>query len=91
MYWEVVKPTLVGNTLRATGGDRLRPIIFIFIESGIALLCLQLAQIVLSVIDTNATIIVYPPIVGMGRMLNVIITFVIITCFFANIVDLARE
>ena len=91
VYWEVVKPTLVGNTLRATGGDRLRPIIFIFIESGIALLCLQLAQIVLSVIDTNATIIVYPPIVGMGRMLNVIITFVIITCFFANIVDLARE
>ena len=92
VYWEVVKPTLAGNTLRAqTAGDRLRPIIFIFIESGIALLCLQLAQIVLGVIQTNAAIIVYQPIGGMGRMLNVIVTFVIITYFFADIVDLARE
>ena len=44
-----VKPTLVERTLGSTGGTKLRHIIFVVIESGMALFVIQLVGLVLSI------------------------------------------
>ena len=82
VYWQVVKPAVAGKTFGATGGSRLRPVIFILIESGMALLCMQLAQMVLNVVQTDAAIIVDQPIAYIVQMLNVITRSTIIVYFF---------
>jgi len=70
VYWQVVKPAVAGKTFGATGGSRLRPVIFILIESGMALLCMQLAQMVLNVVQTKTAIIVDQPVAYIVQMLN---------------------
>ena len=77
VYLEVVKPTSGG-----TGESKLRPVIFILIESGMALLCMQLAQFVLYFIQTDGALVVDQPIAYTLQMLNVTIKSVIITLFF---------
>ena len=77
------KPTSVERTLgslSSTGGSKLRHIIFIIIESGMALFAIQLVRVVLSIVNlqTGSTKFVGPVIgiefvIGIHEMLNVII------------------
>ena len=74
-----VKPTLVerpsslGGSL-ATGGTKLRPVIFIIIESGMALFAIQLARVVLSCLQLNlSTVLAFNLTIGINQMFNVII------------------
>ena len=72
--------TLLDRTLGSTGGTKLRHIIFIIIESGMALFAIQLVRIVLSILASqggpvqsyNAIIRVYL-VTGIGEMFSVII------------------
>ena len=60
--------------LGATGGDTLRAIIFILIESGMALFSIQFARFMIILLYTNIRIWEsYPLIVSAHEMLNVII------------------
>ena len=77
VYLEVVKPTGSG-----TGKSKLQPVIFMLIESGMALLCMQLADLVLFIIQTDSTLVVDQPIAYTLQMLSVTIKSVIITFFF---------
>jgi hypothetical protein len=77
------KPTSVERTLgslNSTGGSKLRHIIFIIIESGMALFAIQLVRVVLTSLDsqTVSTAFVGPVIgmefvIGIHQMFNVII------------------
>jgi hypothetical protein len=78
-----LKPTSVERTLgslSSTGGSKLRHIIFIIIESGMALFAIQLVRVVVSILaDQTVTTVFTGPVVGMylvigiHQMLNVII------------------
>ena len=46
-----VKPTSVERTLGSTGGNKFRHIMFIIIESGMALFVIQLVRVVLGLIS----------------------------------------
>ena len=82
VYCEVVRTASVESTLRTTARSKLWLIIFIFIESGIFLLCMQLAQLVLNIVQTDAAIRVDQPFAYIVEVLNVIIRSVIFTRFF---------
>ena len=72
-----VKPTLTERTLGATGGTKLRHIrvIFIIIESGMALFAIQLVRVVLSCLPLQpSTIIAFSLTIGINQMFNVVIT-----------------
>jgi anaerobic C4-dicarboxylate transporter len=66
-----------------TGGRKLRSIIFIIIESGMALFAIQLARLVVAATGerTNAELDIYPLIAGIHEMLNVVISSVIATLY----------
>ena len=71
-----VKPTFVEQTLGslATGGTKLRPVIFIIIESGMALFVIQLVRVVLSCLPLQtSTVLAFNLTIGINRMFNVII------------------
>jgi hypothetical protein len=59
-----------------TGGRKLRSIIFIIIESGMALFAIQLARLVIAAtaLLTNAEGDIYQLITGIHTMLNVVIS-----------------
>lgn len=63
-----------------TAGRRLRSVIFIVIESGIALLAIQIAWFVLTVVRTEPSCL--PIFIGIHQMFNVIIRPVTATCYF---------
>ena len=63
--------TSVDRTLGSTGGSKLRHVVFIIIESGMALFAVQLVRLVLYILPTNKT--VYYLLVGVNQMFNVII------------------
>jgi hypothetical protein len=74
-----LKPTSVEQTLGSSGGSKLRHIIFIIIESGMALFAIQLVRVVLSsmVAQTVYTGFTGPVVgvnfvIGIHKMLNVI-------------------
>jgi hypothetical protein len=69
-----------------TGGRKLRSIIFIIIESGMALFTIQLARLVIAVTGqrTNAEGGIYQLIVGIHEVLNVVISSVIVTSYFTD-------
>jgi hypothetical protein len=50
----VVKTTSVEQSLGSTGGSKLRHIMFIIIESGMALLAVQLVRLVLYGVETTS-------------------------------------
>ena len=71
-----VKPTFVEQTLGslATGGTKLRPVIFIIIESGMALFVIQLVRVVLSCLPLQtSTVLAFNLTIGINQMFNVII------------------
>ena len=69
-----------------TGGRKLRSVIFIIIESGMALFAIQLARLVIYATGqgTDAEEDIYQFIVGMHEMLNVVISSVIVTLYFTD-------
>ncbi|KAF8801525.1 hypothetical protein BYT27DRAFT_7341856 [Phlegmacium glaucopus] len=69
VYWNV-KNTLNKNTLGAAGGSKLRSIIFIVIESGMALLACQMAWIVSALVMTTAAIEAMDVSEGVHEMVN---------------------
>ena len=82
VYWEV-KP-LYYRPFGRTGGSKLRPIIFVIIESGLALFSIQLAWLVMNLDPTQAAVIAATPVFYIQRMLNVIISSVIVTYNFID-------
>ena len=82
-----VKPTSVEQTLGLTGGTTLRHIVFVVIESGMALLVIQLVRVVLGNLPsgvtnaTNTTIAFYL-VIGTSQMFNVIIRSAYFYLFF---------
>ena len=81
------------KSLGVTGGRKLHSIIFIIIESGMALFAIQLARVVLAAIMLNGNSeinVPYSLIVPIHEMLNVIISSVIVASCFTDNVDLAR-
>jgi hypothetical protein len=86
--------TSVELTLGTTGGTKLRHVIFIIIESGMALLAVQLVRVALYNIRVVgpvtvrwADIIVYNIFIGINQMFNVVIRSVhfYFFCFTDNI------
>ena len=86
VFQEVKTATVDDQTLGITGGSTLRRVIFIIIESGMALFSIQLARLVVIVvmINTNAATVqdAYDLIVCIHDMLNVIIISVIAMLFY---------
>ena len=81
------------KSLGFTGGRKLRSVIFVIIESGMALFAIQLARVVLSAIILNGNSgveVAYNLILPIHEMLNVITSSVIATLCFTDNVDLAR-
>jgi hypothetical protein len=77
--------------LGATGGSKLRSIIFVLIESGMALFSIQLARLVVNTSSTETAEAAFDFIVGIHEMFNVIIRLIIATCYFTDSIGLARE
>jgi hypothetical protein len=75
-----------------TGGTKLRSVIFIIIESGMALFAIQLVRVVLSCLPfTLSTCLAFNLTIGINQMLNVIIISVHFYIFcFTNNIYLAR-
>lgn len=71
-----------------TGVSKLRPIIFVIIESGLVLFSIQLAYLVVILLEFEIGICVTSSI---QRMLTVIISSVIVTCNFTDKVMVVRE
>ena len=69
-----VKPsTSVERTLGSTGGNNFQHIMFIIIESGIALFAIQLVRFVLEFISVPVEVVYYDFVAAINQMLNVII------------------
>jgi hypothetical protein len=76
--------TSIERTLGTTGGTKLRHVLFVIIESGMALLAVQLARFVLYNLTvqsdaSQSTTGAYMIFVGINEMFNVIIRSV---CFY---------
>ena len=72
---EVKTSTADDQILGVTGGSRLRRVIFIIIESGMALFSIQLARLLVSIIgNTDAAYDAFYLIASIHEMLNVIMT-----------------
>jgi hypothetical protein len=82
------------RTLGTNGGSKLKHVIFIIIESGMALLAVQLARVTLysQPVQSGSTIIAYIMFIGINEMFNVIIRTVRFNffCFTYNIYFLDR-
>ena len=66
--------TSVERTLGTTGGTKLRHVTFIIIESGMALLAVQLARFVVYNLPQSVSAInAYPIFIGINEMFNVVI------------------
>ena len=80
--------------VRVIGGRKLRSIIFVIIESGFALVVIQLVRVTLTLPPLfRKSTPIYDAltfIMVTHQMFNVIITLVIINLYFADNIDLAR-
>ena len=75
VFQEVKTATADDQTLGVTGGSTLERVIFIIIESGMALFSIQLARLVVIIMNaTDAATDAYYLIGGIHEMLNVIMT-----------------
>ena len=83
VFQEVKACTANDQCLGVTGGSTLRRVIFILIESGMALFAIQLARLLVSIVyvldGTDASFAAVHLTTGMHEMLNVIIRSVIVT------------
>ena len=70
------------------GGRKFRSIIFIIIESGMALFAIQLARLVIATTPfrfrTDAEGVIFDLIISIHEMLNVVISSVIVTLYFTD-------
>ena len=82
VYWEV-KP-LYDQPFGRTGGSKLRPLIFIIIESGLALFSIRLVWLVINLDPTLGTMMASMPVFYIQRMFDVIIISVIVTYNFID-------
>ena len=77
VYLEV-KPTMVERTLGSTGDTKFQHVIFVIIESGMALFIIQLVRVVLVALPVQLTVPAIEGlnlVIGINQMLNVIIRF----------------
>lgn len=86
MVYREAKPTMSEETLDTTGGGRtLRSIMFIIIESGMALFSMQLVRLGLYTMSGEfAAMQGYSIILGMSQMIHVIIMSVIAISYFTD-------
>ena len=86
VFWEVKVCTAEDRILGVTGGSTLRRVIFILIESGMALFSIQSARLLVTIvgllIGTDAPYAAFLLIAGIHEMLNVIIRSVIAVLFY---------
>ena len=68
-----VNPILVELTLDSTGGNKLRHVTFVVIESGMALFAIQLIRLVFTILPMDWTIVADNYANVINQMLNVII------------------
>ena len=85
------------QSLGFTGGRKLRSVIFVIIESGMALLVIQLTRVVLVIIDVSSPndnpanwLDAYDLIIPIHEMLNVIASSIMAILCFTDSMDLAR-
>ena len=81
------------RTLGTTGGTKIRHVVFIIIESGMALLAVQLVRVTLYILPLqleSAASFVYIIFIGINQMCNVIIRSVLFYRFTDNIYYLDR-
>ena len=91
VYLEI-KPTSIERTLGSTGDTKFQHVIFIVIESGMALFTIQLVRVVLVILPiqlTEPAINGLNLVIGINTMLNVIIRFCFsfLPSFFVIITD----
>ena len=82
--FRAAKCRISGPTLGATDGSRLRSIIFILIESGMAMFCIQVARMTVTI---YTDVQVFDLIVGIHQMLNVTIKSICLLFFFKKQTD----
>ena len=87
VYWEV-KLTSDNQTL-STGGNKVRTLLFVIIESGMILLSLQVARLVSLIVGTAAATKTFCVIVGAHNIFNVITTLAI-AIYFTDKMGLSR-
>ena len=83
--------TSVERTLGTTGGTQLRHVIFIIIESGMALFAIQLARFVLYNLTSESAVDAYTTLVGINEIFNVIIIYKTCSFLFLNYLDRASH
>ena len=71
VFQEVKTGTADDQMLGVTGGSTLRRVAFIIIESGMALFLIQLARLVVVIVNTDASYDAFEFIAGIHEMLNV--------------------
>ena len=74
VFQEVKTSTADVQMLGVTCGSTLQRVIFIMIESGMALFSIQLARLVVTIVTTDAAKDAYFLVSGIHEMLNVIMT-----------------
>ena len=74
VFQEVKTATVDNHISGVTGGSTLRRVIFIITESGMALFSIQLARLVVTIVNTEAGYDAFYLIHGIHVMLNVIMT-----------------
>ena len=77
VFREVKTATANDQILGVTGGSTLRRVVFILIESGMALFSIQLVRLVVTIVKTDGAQDAYYLINGVHGVLNVIIISVI--------------
>ena len=91
MFQEVKTSNADDQILGVTGGSTLQRVIFIIVESGMAMFSIQLARLVVNIVNIimtttmttdEAAYDVYYLIGGIHEMLNVIMTSVIATLYY---------
>ena len=71
MVYQGVKHTTYDRALGATEGNKFWPIVFVLIESGMAMFSIQLTRLVCLIVTTDTAAKTYHPIVCVHQMLNV--------------------
>jgi hypothetical protein len=90
VFWEV-KAASNQVLLGATGGTKLRSIIFIIIESGMALFSIQLARVVVTILLAKPGAYNAFQFIGtIHQMLNVIIELIMSACYLTDDMNLTR-
>jgi hypothetical protein len=84
VFREVKTRISSANLGSASDGSNLRSIIFVLIESGMTLFCIQAARMTVTIYFDEE---VYDLVVGIHQMLNVIIRSISVTPYLTNNVD----